>query len=356
LKINFIIGTKAQFIKTIPVINESIKRNLDVSIYDLKQHSKTTSELRKKINKEYKLIEVSRNKNDLGSYKNLITWFFKTMFSLLFSKEYNIKSEYCFVHGDTLSTLLGTILIKRNGGKLVLLEGGHAVPGIFKHFPESIVRYLVAKLSDIVIANGKSQIDQLSKWNVKAKVIEISTNTIYDSFSKVNLVSKKNTKEVIVSIHRTENINNKRKMELLVNSISQISSEYLVTWCLHIPTKNRLLSYKFYEKLLNLKVSLCDLLPYDDFINRIYNSEFTITDGGGVVEECQLLGTPTLVWRDEHLDQNHLFEKGNNLFLCNYKESDINYFFRNYKNFKKDIEIKDEESPSKQILDRILSL
>jgi len=356
LKINFIIGTKAQFIKTIPVINESINRKLKVSLYDLKQHSKTTSDLRKKLNKEHKLIEVSKNENDLGSYNGLIVWFFTTMFNVLFRKKYSIKSEYCFVHGDTLSTLLGAILIKRNGGKLVLLEGGHAVPGIFKHFPESIIRYLVAKLSDIVIANGESQIEQLHKWNIKATIIEISTNTIYDSFSKVNLVSKNNTNEVIVSIHRTENINNKRKMELLVSSIGQISSEYLVTWCLHIPTKNKLMSYKLYEELLDLKVNMSDLLPYDEFINRVYNSEFTITDGVGVVEECQIIGKPTLVWRDEHLDQNHLFEKGDNLYLCNYKEKDINYFFRNYKKLKKDIEIKEEESPSKQILDKIINL
>ena len=65
------------------------------------------------------------------------------------------------VHGDTLSTLLGVIKIKRSGGILTLLESGHQVSGIFKHFSESIVRYISAKLSDILIVNGVDQMNRL---------------------------------------------------------------------------------------------------------------------------------------------------------------------------------------------------
>ena len=42
---------------------------------------------------------------------------------------------------------------------------------------------------------------------------------------------------------------------------------------------------------------------------------------------------PTLVWRNEHLDQNHIFENSNNLYLCNYDDENIKYFFKNYKKF-----------------------
>ena len=63
------------------------------------------------------------------------------------------------MHGDTLSTLLGSFFVKRNRGNLVLLEAGHPVPGIFKHFPESVIRYIVAKISNKLIVNGESQIN-----------------------------------------------------------------------------------------------------------------------------------------------------------------------------------------------------
>ena len=79
---------------------------------------------------------------------------------------------------------------------------------------------------------------------------------------------------------------------------------------------------------------------YDIFINKLFNSQFVITDGGGVVEECSIIGIPTLVWRNEHLDQNHIFENSQNLFLCNYQEKDVNYFLKNYKKFKTDFKKK----------------
>ena len=46
MNINFLIGTKAQFIKCIPVINEAINRSINVSLYDLKQHAQTTDTLK----------------------------------------------------------------------------------------------------------------------------------------------------------------------------------------------------------------------------------------------------------------------------------------------------------------------
>ena len=84
---------------------------------------------------------------------------------------------------------------------------------------------------------------------------------------------------------------------------------------LHIPTKNKLKSYNLISATNEANIALEDLLPYDEFLNSIYNSEFVITDGDGVVEECFILGVPTLVWRYEHLDSNHLFSEDTSLFV-----------------------------------------
>ena len=347
--INFIIGTKAQFIKCIPVINEFIANDIKTTIYDLKQHSEITSNLRNKIQNGYTYVEFSSNKKNLGTYFGLIKWFIRNLLKIIFIRQKKIKSQYCFVHGDTLSTLLGSIMVKANRGKLILLEAGHPVPGIFKHFPESIIRYICAKLSDILITNGVSQLDQLKKWNVKGEVIEISTNTIYDSVSRVKM-EPISSNDVVVSIHRTENINSKKRMTLLVNSIIRISKKFDITWYLHIPTKNKLKSFKLLNQLQENNIETDDLQPYDTFINKLNNAKFVITDGGGVVEECSILGVPTLVWRNEHLDQDHLFETSNNLYLCNYHEETIEYFFNDYKKFTSNFK-KDNEYPSSQIVE-----
>jgi UDP-N-acetylglucosamine 2-epimerase (non-hydrolysing) len=346
--INFIIGTKAQFIKCIPVINNFIENDIKISIYDLKQHSEITSKLRNKITDNYEYIEFSKNNKNLGTYFGLMKWFLNNLLKIIFIRQEKLRFQYCFVHGDTLSTLLGSFLVKVNKGKLILLEAGHPVPGIFKHFPESVIRYICAKLSDILIANGKSQLGQLDKWSIKGEIIEISTNTIYDSVSNVKM-NKSETNDVIVSIHRTENINSKERMRLLVESISNISKNFNVTWYLHIPTKNKLKSFGLLNSLIKNNVVTEELIEYDIFINKLNNSQFVITDGGGVVEECSIIGIPTLVWRNEHMDQDHIFEKSKNLFLCDYQEKNIDYFFKNYKKFKSEFK-KTETFPSNQIV------
>lgn len=352
--INFVIGTKAQYIKCIPVINEFLNLNFKVSLYDLKQHSETTKNLRKKISKNYKYIELSKNHKNLGTYSNLIFWFVKSIFKILLYPKKEISHKYCFVHGDTLSTLLGILFIKRNGGILVLLEAGHPVPGIFKHFPESIIRLIAAKLADIIIVNGKSQINQLKVWGVNGKVIEIDTNTIYDSFKNVKLIKKNVKNKVTIAIHRTENLNNRKNMELLVDLLIDLPKKFEISWFLHIPTRNKLQAYKLIDTLEINKIKTSDLIQYDDFINELYNSEFVITDGAGIVEECQLLGIPTLVWRDEHLDQEHLFEIGKNLYLSKYSKSKNTEFINNYNALRtKDI-YHHKLSPSKQIVEQFL--
>ena len=60
-----------------------------------------------KIFKNYKYIELSKNNKNLGTYVNLIG--LKTVLVILFSPK-KISNTYCFVHGDTLSTLLGVYL------------------------------------------------------------------------------------------------------------------------------------------------------------------------------------------------------------------------------------------------------
>ena len=66
MNINFLIGTKAQFIKCIPVINEAIDRSHNVNLYDLKQHAQTTDALKVKIKDNY-------IKNKIISHKKILT-------------------------------------------------------------------------------------------------------------------------------------------------------------------------------------------------------------------------------------------------------------------------------------------
>ena len=73
MEILFVLGTKAQFIKTIPMINLAIKRNIKVTLVDLKQHPEKAKNLREKIVGEYNYVEYVDNKNDIDGLCALIS-------------------------------------------------------------------------------------------------------------------------------------------------------------------------------------------------------------------------------------------------------------------------------------------
>tara|TARA_A100001015_G_scaffold153353_1_gene170183 strand:- start:2462 stop:3538 length:1077 start_codon:yes stop_codon:yes gene_type:complete len=355
VKIFFILGTKAQFIKTIPVINSAIKKNIEVILYETGQHPKKAENLIKKISGKYEHIKFIKSQDDIGTYSGLIWLMIVSIINIIFKRNKDMKDQLCVVHGDTLSTLIGAFIVKRNKGKLVLLEAGKTFPGMLKHFPESFIRYCVAKLSNYLIVNDVDHKNQLIKWSVKGEILSIDRNTIYDSLNLVSLKNKSEKNKVTISIHRTENINSKQNMSQLVKVIKSIDEEYFINWYLHIPTKNKLKSFRLIEELSSEHIKLYDLINYDEFLNEINSSEFVITDGDGVVEECHLLGIPTLVWRYEHLDSNFLFKDENSLFLSKFDLEKSFYFFKNYKNFRRQ-RTTDKVSPSDEVIKKLYAI
>ena len=112
-------------------------------------------------------------------------------------------------------------------------------------------------------------------------------------------------------------------------------------------------SYGLINELTSKNINLKDLISYENFLNKLNNSDFVITDGDGVTEECYILGVPTLVWRYEHLDSNHLFGSETSLFLSEFDMNKCLDFFNNYKSYQKDRKV-DNNSPSNEALDKIL--
>ena len=70
----FVLGTKAQFIKTIPMINLAIKNNLKVTLFNLNQDPEKTKLLLDNIKGEYQYISFVKNDKDLGTYSGLLMW------------------------------------------------------------------------------------------------------------------------------------------------------------------------------------------------------------------------------------------------------------------------------------------
>ena len=219
--------------------------------------------------------------------------------------------DYVFVHGDTTTTMAGSIASFYSGAKVCHVEAGLRTHNKLSPFPEEINRQITGRICDYHFAPTETSKKNLLKENISNSSILVTGNTVIDalikSVEKVNenpsqliqeLSRKIGDKEVVlVTGHRRENHGS--GFERICNALKTIALDNLnrlVIYPVHLNPKvqepvNRVLSG-------TKNVILIDPLAYQDFIWLMNRSKIIITDSGGVQEEAPSLGKPVLVMRD----------------------------------------------------------
>lgn len=260
------------------------------------------------------------------------------------------KPDFVFVHGDTTTTMAGSIASFYSGAKVCHIEAGLRTNNKLSPFPEEINRQITGRICDYHFAPTQTSKKNLLKENISEKSILVTGNTVIDallkSVEKINenpsklildLSQKIGNKEVVlVTGHRREN--HGAGFERICNALKIIALENvnrLIIYPVHLNPKvqepvNRILS-----DVSN--VILIDPLAYQDFIWLMNRSKIIITDSGGVQEEAPSLGKPVLVMRDtterpEAVDAGTVILVGTNEKLIFSKALDL---LNNKDNFEK---------------------
>lgn len=337
--IAYVLGTKAQFIKCKYILKYLFDSGFELLILDTGQHQEITGKELKNARFSYKYINLTKQNKNISSILEMIFWFISLIFNSKLKKVENI--DYCLIHGDTVSTLIGLILAKRRNFKIIHLESGYKSNNIFRPFPEEIIRNIVTRFSDILVVDGEIQLENVSRYKSKKTIIKVSRNTIYDSILNLNTTFSQKENKLIVTIHRTENIYNKKRLKKLVEMLIKLKQDlnyHKITWYCHDITKKALIKHRFKDQLLSNGIDINELIPHSDFINEISTASLVITDGGSIAEECSLLNLLTVVWRDVVENTTYLNE---NVILSNYDVEKIfkfikkNYSTTNQQNMSK---------------------
>ena len=351
-KIIYVLGTKAQFIKCKHILENLISRNIKIIIIDTGQHKEFTTNELGESGLIYEYINISKNKVNVSSIYAMVVWFLKIVFSLK-NKHPLGNISFCMVHGDTVSTLVGLLYAKYNGYKTVHLESGYKSFNLFKPFPEEIIRNIVTKYSDFLIVDGKTQLNNVAKYKEKKKIIEIPRNTIIDSLNEFNFKNPTDVKNnLIVTVHRTENIYYKKKMLLLIELLKEIQIKYSfdnINWFCHDVTLNAIRKFKLEELIKNNNIELKNLITHNSFISELRSSKLIITDGGSIAEECSILGLNTIIWRDVVENEEYLNE---HVILSKYNFETIFKFLNVMKNRRNNF--KKFNSPSEELVKQLV--
>ena len=362
--IHVLIGTKAQYVKTAPVLHELDRRHVPYRLIDSGQHGALAPQFRAMLSVRDPDCHLRQSTKDITSVVSLAAWLLKYLFlgvffpSRIFKQVFDAQPGICVIHGDTPSTLLGLFLAKRCGISVAHLEAGLRSFDILRPFPEELIRIITMRTADLLFAPSAEARENLAAMKVRGRICAVSANTNIEAIRAAmsgssSVEPPRSPPRVVVSIHRAETILRKSRLQMIVDVVCRISRKHPVLFCVHPPTRTQLARFKLDVVLREAAVPCTDLLPYPAFIGELARALFVVSDGGSVQEECSYLGVPCLIMRDKTERSDGL---GKNAVLAKSDAAIVNDFLDNYESLRKPSRVAGSERPSAEIVDVLLDL
>lgn len=267
-------GTRPEFIKIKPIIDEFRHKEIDFKVLSTGQH--------KDIVDSHDHIQLSWTVDD----SNRLDYIFKNCMSI--PNEVFDGVDYVMVQGDTSSAAAVALTAFHNKIKVIHLEAGLRTYDSQNPYPEEINRRLISSIADIHFCPTSGNAQNLRYENVNG-LIYIVGNTAID-----NLIDLKKDCSydniVLVTLHRRENHEKMAEWFTIINGMAKKSPNTFI-----LPLHPNPEVSKHRDLLPDVKV--IDPLPHDELLSILIKSKVVITDSGGIQEECSFFNKRCLVCR-----------------------------------------------------------
>jgi UDP-N-acetylglucosamine 2-epimerase (non-hydrolysing) len=357
--IHVLIGTKGQYIKMAPVLRELERRKINYNLIHTSQHFNITKELTDTFQIKKPDIYITKKEGDLKNFPSMLSWFSKTLFYGIKKRKeiWRKQNGIVLLHGDTESTLLGIILAKISKIKIFHIESGLRSYDFFNPFPEELNRVIASHFSEVLFAPSIWAKKNLDK--TKKEIICTYNNTVIDALRYITCHKEYINynpplyKYVIAAIHRKETTYSKKRLKIVIKTLQLAAKSYRVIFILHKNTAFALKKLNLFSEIeRNDNVTLFyDYLNYSKFMKLVTQSEFVITDGGGLQEETYFFNRPCLLLRKK---TERIEGLGETACLSKFDFSIIQEFIANHQNYHREKKI-NKEKPSKIIVDYLVN-
>lgn len=222
------------------------------------------------------------------------------------------KPDRILVHGDTLTTMAGTIAAYFRKIPVGHVEAGLRSGDIYQPWPEEVNRRVTGVVADLHFAPTEAAADALKAENVDPARIHVTGNTVIDALlaTQAQLQARPEIaaglddlatrfagrRIVAVTSHRRENFG--EGMRSIARAIAQIATQPDVAVIFPVHPNPNVRSVMDAELAGLSNVAMIDPLDYPHFVRLLDMCELVLTDSGGVQEEAPSLGKPVLVMRE----------------------------------------------------------
>ena len=300
IKVMTIFGTRPEAIKMAPLVKELESREqIDSIVCVTAQHRQMLDQVLEtfKITPDYDL-------NIMKQGQTLVDITTRALQSLneVIAK---VKPDIVLVHGDTTTTLSGSLAAFYNQVAVGHVEAGLRTYDKYSPFPEEVNRQVTGVIADMHFAPTEISKGNLLKEGKPEANIYVTGNTaidalkttVKDNYEHNNLSKIGNDRLIMLTAHRRENLG--EPMKNMFRAIKRITEEFEDVQVIYPIHLNPLVRQAADEVLGdNKKVHLIEPLEVFDFHNFLNKAYIIMTDSGGIQEEAPSLGKPVLVLRD----------------------------------------------------------
>jgi UDP-N-acetylglucosamine 2-epimerase (non-hydrolysing) len=290
-KFLFVMGTRPEFIKAQPVINEMLKSQKDVSWVNTAQHfSKSLSD---QVLNDLNLIDPIRVLPQFHEFERVGRWV--TELEALISQH---KYTDVLVVGDTDSALAGALAAVRQKISLSHIEAGLRSKN--DNMKEERNRFIIDHLSEKLFITEDAAKKNLEEEGVSGKLFVVG-NILSDSLLAIPKEEREKEihRDVLVTLHRDENVYSEDNLNNIVDALIYLKNKCSIKFIAHPKVERMLKDSKKFERLVQSGVRMMKPVPHRDFVRELRNATLIITDSGGVQEEAAIEGVNCITIRSE---------------------------------------------------------
>jgi len=301
-----IFGTRPEYLKMKSIINEFQKQDIlkykiiyiqqHVSIDEIFDFSYKTIPIMNEVipsyssSSEFNASELSATQLRLQSVNRLSFIGCKILSEL---PQYIEDCSHILIQGDTATAFYSALTAFQLNKKIIHIEAGLRTYDLQKPFPEEGYRQMISRIASIHFTPHDDCNKVLKDEKNNGKIYNVG-NTILDMIQSYNLNCVMNN-IVVITFHRRENWD---KIDILLSGLKKLikkTPNIKYIWYLH---PNPILKEKVKESIKNISsIELHEPCGHKEFTKQIANSNFLITDSGGIQEEATFLGKHCIVLR-----------------------------------------------------------
>lgn len=288
----FIFGTRPEFLKLFPIIEEAKKQDLLVTTCYTNQQKDLTQDIFKYYSfiPDFQLPEITSHHS--------LNRLFSTILSELETQQFPQNPDMVIVQGDTTSAAAAAIWAFNSRIPVAHIEAGLRSYDLTSPYPEEGNRKLISSVSTLHFCPTETNKKALESENITAHT-HIVGNSIIDMLHKTILTTPNDTDPctLLVTCHRRENFGQPFKNICnALNTLCKRNPDINIHFILH---SNPNILNKAPELLHHPNITLLPPKNYPEMIAQLKACRIVLTDSGGLQEEAPSLNKPVLVLRNK---------------------------------------------------------